>query len=123
MLPALTNWLQICASDPNTPPYTLVMLKRDIAYRQGMSNSEIDTFFAYPPEQEALGERDMLSENIDVEFEDENADRFCKLQVYQSAKETPAKQRAISACMRAYQHSMQQQQQQVNQIDDVSAMA
>ena len=123
MLPSLTNWLQICASDPNTPPYTLVMLKRDIAYRQGLSNSEIDAFFAYPPEQEALEERDMLSENIDVEFNDENADRFCKLQVYQSAKDTPAKSRAISACMRAYQHSQQQLQQQANQIDDVSAMA
>ena len=34
MLPSLTNWLQICASDPNTPPYTLILLKRDIAYRQ-----------------------------------------------------------------------------------------
>lgn len=99
MLPSLTNWLQICASDPNTPPYTLVLLKRDIAFRQGLSNTEIDAFFAYPPEQEALEERDMLSEDIDVEFEDENADRFCKLQVYQTAKDTPAKQRAISACM------------------------
>lgn len=123
MLPALNNWLMICASDPNTPPYTLIMLKRDIAYRQGMSNAEIDAFFAYPPEQEAIWERDMLSENIDVEFEDDNADWFCKLQVYQTAKDTPAKARAISACMRAYQHSMQQQQQQVNQIDDVQAMA
>jgi diadenosine tetraphosphate (Ap4A) HIT family hydrolase len=54
MLPALNNWLMICASDPNTPPYTLIMLKRDIAYRQGMSNAEIDAFFAYPPEQEAI---------------------------------------------------------------------
>lgn len=123
MLPSLTNWLQICASDPNTPPYTLVLLKRDIAYRQGLSNSEIDAFFAYPPEQEALEERDMLSENIDVEFVDEDADRFCKMQVYQSAKDTPAKQRALSACMRAYQHSMQQQEQQINQINDVDAMA
>ena len=123
MLPSLTNWLQICASDPNTPPYTLVMLKRDIAYRQWLSNSEIDAFFAYPPEQEALEERDMLSENIDVEFNDENADRFCKLQVYQSAKDTPAKARALSACMRAYQHSTQQVEQQNNQINDTWAMS
>jgi hypothetical protein len=99
------------------------MLKRDIAYRQGMSNSEIDAFFAYPPEQEALEERDMLSEDIDVEFVDDDADRFCKMQVYQSAKDTPAKTRALNACMRAYQHSTQQLQQQVNQIDDVQAMA
>lgn len=60
----------------------------------------------------------MLSENIDVEFNDENADRFCKLQVYQSAKDTPAKARALSACMRAYQHSTQQVEQQNNQIND-----
>ncbi len=65
----------------------------------------------------------MLSDNIDVEFDDDNADRFCKLQVYQSAKDTPAKQRAINACMWGYQHSTQQLQQQVNQIDDVQAMA
>lgn len=123
MLPALTNWLQICASDPNTHPYTLVLLKRDIAYRQWVSNSEIDAFFPYPPETEAIEERDMLSDNIDVEFDDDNADRFCKLQVYQSAKDTPAKQRAINACMWGYQHSTQQLQQQVNQIDDVQAMA
>ena len=65
----------------------------------------------------------MLSDNIDVEFVDDDADRFCKLQVYQSAKDTPAKQRAINACMRAYQHSQQQQEQQVNQINTVDAMA
>jgi hypothetical protein len=29
----------------------------------------------------------------------------------------------LNACMRAYQHSTQQLQQQVNQIDDVQAMA
>ena len=65
----------------------------------------------------------MLSDDIDVEYVDDDADRFCKLQVYQTAKDTPAKQRAINACMRAYQHSVQQQIQQVNQIDDVQAMA
>lgn len=65
----------------------------------------------------------MLSDNIDVEYVDDDADRFCKLQVYQTAKDTPAKQRAINACMRAYQHSAQQQIQQVNQIDNVDAMA
>ena len=65
----------------------------------------------------------MLSDNIDVEFVDDDADRFCKLQVYQSAKDTPAKQRAINACMRAYQHSQPHQEQQVNQINTVDAMA
>jgi hypothetical protein len=87
-----------------------------------MSPDEMDMLFYSPEIDSTLEEVELLSRNIDVEFTDMNIDRFMKIFLYQSAQDTPAKQRALRACHLAYQMSGQGARQVTNQIKGTSAM-
>ena len=123
MLPNLRNWLQLLAVDPNTQAFTLRTLKRLIASKEGMDDDEIELIFPRTPDElEAMGERDLLSRNVNVEFTDMNQDWFMKMTIYQPAVDTEAKTKALMACRMAYQMTGQNAQQNTNQIDDASAL-
>jgi hypothetical protein len=114
-LPHLKEFLTLMLSDPLTPQFKLRLLKREIAKREGLSHGILESLFGFLPEEdEAIEERNMLSHNIDVEFDSMNQDWLMKYEIYKTALPTKAKERALIACLMAYKMQLQNQANAMN---------
>lgn len=112
----LLEYYNIQVNDPQTKPFVLNNIKRSILRLRGWETEDIE--WLCPRDRQELKARDyvnLVSADIDVEFNDVNLDRYLFLYYLQWADPTPARERAIYVCMQMIQSSPPQPTQQAEQ--------
>lgn len=97
--------------DPELGTASRMYLKRYLLEVQGFSREQIMVVYPYTPEEEqALADVEMLNINEELPaIEDINEDHLVYILIYDQAKDTEAKKKAIHARREAYKQSGQQQ--------------
>lgn len=84
-------------NDPNTPPFLLNNIRKNICYYNGLDENEIDAVTIFDPEEyQCKSDIELLNHNIEI-YIPENANPQMRLWYYNKADETEAKNKAIRA--------------------------